>query len=306
VSWPWRSPEATRRALSDRVKARYPAGERQRRLREIAYRRLLFRLFEAQPERWVVKGGAALLLRLDPNRTSNDIDLAYVHEAGEHAVALRALREAVLHDAADFFEFDIASGHLVDGDHPLERAYSVPVVARVGDKEFASFSIDLALPRERVEAEWIEAQTEVTGETAVDGIPRIATSTFPAQLADKVCALFEKYGELRAHSSRARDLADIAMIASQVDLDGGELVERVRAEERRRIDAKTLDAPLPEALTLPKEQRQDWARRWRKATRGAPIAFDEALALASALVDPILSGSADGASWNAERQRWHS
>lgn len=88
MSWPWRSPEATRRALSDRVKARYSPAERQQRLKEIAYRRLLFRLFETQPERWVVKGGAALLLRLDPNRTSNDVDLAARRQG------LRPLREA--------------------------------------------------------------------------------------------------------------------------------------------------------------------------------------------------------------------
>ncbi len=124
MSWPWRSPEATRRALSDRVAARYEPEQRQRRLREVAYRRLLFRLFRAQPERWVVKGGAALLLRLDPNRTSNDIDLVYVQEAGEHAVALRALCEAASYDAGDFFAFEVASGRLVDADHPLERAYS--------------------------------------------------------------------------------------------------------------------------------------------------------------------------------------
>jgi hypothetical protein len=291
VSWPWRSPEATRRALSDLVKGRYPAAERPRRLTEIAYRRLLFRLFDSQPDRWVVKGGAALLLRLDPNRTSNDIDLAYVHEAGEHAVALQALREAVRHDADDFFLFEIASGHIVDADHPLERAFSVPVVARIGEKEFARFSIDLALPRDDVEWEWIEARTAVTGQSVVDGIPRVATLTFAAQLADKVCALYERHGESREHSSRARDLADIAMIASQVDLDGDELETRVRAEQARRIEAGTLAGPLPDALTLPRGQREDWARRWKNATRSAAIVFEDALASASALMTPVLAGS---------------
>jgi len=54
-------------------------------MREVAYRRLLARLFAARPDGWVVKGGVALLLRLDPNRTSNDIDITYIDEAGEHA-----------------------------------------------------------------------------------------------------------------------------------------------------------------------------------------------------------------------------
>lgn len=193
MSRPWRSPEATRRALSDRVAARYEPEQRQRRLREVAYRRLLFRLFRAQPERWVVKGGAALLLRLDPNR--HRTTSIYVQEAGEHAVALRALCEAASYDAGDFFAFEVASGRLVDADHPLERAYSIPVVTRVGETEFARFSIDLALPRDDIDVEWIEPQTLVTGEAAVDNIPRVATLTFPAQLADKVCALYERHGE---------------------------------------------------------------------------------------------------------------
>jgi nucleotidyltransferase AbiEii toxin of type IV toxin-antitoxin system len=82
VTWPWRSPQATRSALSAKVKARRRPELRQQRMREIAYRRLLARLFATQPEQRVVKGGAALLLRLDPNRTSNDIDLAYLAQAG--------------------------------------------------------------------------------------------------------------------------------------------------------------------------------------------------------------------------------
>jgi hypothetical protein len=160
VSWPWRSPQATRQALTDRIKARYPQEQRPQRLREIAYRRLLARIFAEQPDRWVVKGGAALLLRLDPNRTSNDIDLAYVAEAGEHAVALTALEEALARDLGDFFEFDLARDRMteINAEHPLERALAVPVVARVGGRTFAEFAIDLVLPRDDVlEVEWLES-----------------------------------------------------------------------------------------------------------------------------------------------------
>jgi len=34
----------------------------------------LDRISEVATEGWMVKGGAALLLRLDPNRTANDVD----------------------------------------------------------------------------------------------------------------------------------------------------------------------------------------------------------------------------------------
>jgi Nucleotidyl transferase AbiEii toxin, Type IV TA system len=223
---------------------------RQQRLREVAYRRLLARLFETQPDRWVVKGGAALLLRLDPNRTSNDIDLAYVVEAGEHGAALEALAEAAAYDAGDFFEFEVA-------DDPV-----------------------------------------------VDGTARVALLALPAQVADKTCAVFELHGPNRHPSSRARDLADIAMIATQKDFDGDELTSHVRREERHRLDAGTLAEPLPAALRLSAEQLADWRLRWRRATRGAPIEFDDALVIAARFMDPVLEGAAAGRTWNGSGQQW--
>ena len=265
MSWPWRSPQATRQALTDRIKTRHPAEQLQQRLREVAYRRLLARIFAEQPNRWVVKGGAALLLRLDPNRTSNDIDLAYVAEASEHAVALTALEEALAHDAGDFFEFELGRDRMteIDADHPLERALAVPVIARVGARVFAEFSIDLVLPRDDVlEIEWLEPAANLTGDLAVDVIPPVAALALPAQIADKVCALFELHGATGQHSSRARDLADIAMIAAQKDIDGTELEKQLRCEQARRLEAGTLVEPLPGELRLADEQMADRKTRW--------------------------------------------
>jgi Nucleotidyl transferase AbiEii toxin, Type IV TA system len=304
IDWPWRSPEATRRALADIIAHRYDVDQRPRRMREIAYRRLLHRLFAFQPERWMVKGGAALLLRLDPNRTSNDIDLTYLHEAAEHAIALRALRDAAAIDLDDFFSFDIGSGTVVDPEHPLERALAVPVVSRIGATVFSRFNVDLALPRMDVASEWLDSKPPLTGVPAVDDLPPIATLVIPAQLADKTCALFERFGANGEHySSRARDLADIAMIASQLELDGSALMQHLRAEEARRIAAGTLTEPLPPTFELAPTQQADWRQRWDRATRGAPISFDDARALAARLLDPVLAGEASG-SWSADQQRW--
>lgn len=307
MSWPWRSPQATRRALADRVKARHPQELRQRRLREIAYRRLLARMFTEQGDRWVVKGGAALLLRLDPNRTSNDIDLAYVGEAGEHAVALQALVEAAGLDLGDFFEFEVArdAAVVVDAGHPLERAIGVPVRARVGGRVFAEFSVDLGLPRDDdLAVEWLEPSATLTGEPAVDQTPPIAVLALAAQLADKVCALFERHGVDGQMSSRARDLADIAMIAMQEDVEGSALAGHVRREEQRRIEARTLIEPLPDRLRLADEQIADWGPRWSKATRGAPIPFDEAQRIAAGFIDPVLAATVEGKAWRAPEQQW--
>jgi hypothetical protein len=307
MTWPWRSPQATRQGLADRVRARHPPDRRQQRLREIAYRRRLARIFTSQGDRWVVKGGAALLLRLDPNRTSNDIDLAYVGEAGEHAVALQSLVEAAALDLGDFFEFEIdrAAVTEVDPGHPLERAIGVPVQARIGGRVFADFSVDLALPRDDdVAVEWVEPDTTLTGEPEVDAIPPVALLALPAQVADKVCALFERHGADEKPSSRARDLADIAMIATQKDIDGAALAHHLRREEARRLQAGTLLQPLPAQLRLDAEQIADWGPRWKKATRGAPIEFGDAQTIAAAFMDPVLSGAADPMVWSAGEQRW--
>ena len=307
MSWPWRSPQATRQALSQHIKDRFPPRERPQRLREVAYRRLLARLFALQPERWVVKGGAALLLRLDPNRTSNDIDLAYVAQAGEHAVALKALVQAAEHDLGDFFEFDVARGRAaeVDPDHPLQRALSVPVAARIGGTVFAEFSIDLGLPRDDpLDVEWVTPPTTLTGKADVDETPPVAVLALTAQVADKVCALYERHGETNQYSSRARDLADIAMIATQRDMDGEELTTHLRREEARRRQAGTLHEPLPPRLVLEEPQTRDWQSRWEKATRGAPIDFSEALATAARFADPLLANGALGRRWSAADQSW--
>jgi hypothetical protein len=306
VTWPWRSPEATRQALTAKTRARHPQELRGQRLREIAYRRLLARIFATQPERWVVKGGVALLLRLDPNRTSNDIDLAYVPQAGEHAVALKALVEAAAHDLGDFFEFEIGrdQAEQVDPDHPLQRALSVPVLARIGATTFAEFSIDLALPREDdVEVEWIQPEATLTGQPEVDQTEPVAVLALPAQIADKLCALHERHRDGH-YSSRARDLADLAMIAQQKDSEGSRLISHVRREEARRRKAGTLIEPLPTTLQLAEEQIADWSLRWKKATRDAPITFEEARAVAAAFLNPVLDGAADGMRWKAATQTW--
>jgi hypothetical protein len=126
----------------------------------------------------------------------------------------------------------------------------------------------------------------------------------PAQIADKACALFERHGADGARSSRARDLADIAMIATQKEIEGARVTAHLRREERRRLLAETLIEPLPRALRLADEQIADWRSRWRRATRGAPITFEEAQAVAASFMDPVLVDSVNSRHWSAADQRW--
>ena len=171
-------------------------------------------------------------------------------------------------------------------------------------REFSRFSIDLALPLVDVDAERVDASPALTGVAQVDELPPLWALSFVAQIADKICAMFERHGEQATFSSRARDLADIAMIVAQVDLDGASLQQSLRAEEARRLEAGTLHERLPAGLRLPDDQRADWSMRWRQATRDAPVSFADALTAAATFLDPLLAGRASGLRWHAATQAW--
>lgn len=303
MTWPWRSPEATRRGLSDRIRRRYAPDQVPRRMREVAYRRLLARLFASRPEGWIVKGGAALLLRLDPNRTSNDVDVAFAPTAAGPADVTEALRSDASLNLGDFFRFVVGDA-VLDPDRPSERAWSLRVVAYLGDTEWTTFTVDI-VPAGAARADILPTITALVGDDAVDAIPGLRVLAVPLMIADKTCAMFERHGHDRRHSSRPRDLADLAMIAQQVDaIDGDEMHAALRAEERRRQDTGSLTGPLPTTLALDAEQARDWQRRWSPATRAAPITFDDALHSAERLIGPALASHISGHRWNRGDQTW--
>lgn len=286
----YQTPAALERAIVDRLARRFPKDQIPLRRNEVAYRRLVARMFTVEPDRWVLKGGFALILRLDPSRTSNDIDVTYVADTGEHALAVEALQRAAAHDLGDFFSFEIVNV----GAETDDRARRVSLLCRLGAREFTRFRVDLAVPRPDVPSEEIEAPP-LSGIDGVDAVPLLRALAWSQQIAEKVCAALERHGD--NFSSRARDLADLGMIATQVDdLDGTELIDALRGEEQRRRET-TLPDGLPERLALSEDQYDAWRSTFSNATRGAPITLDDALELATALVNPILDGSAAGRRW---------
>jgi Nucleotidyl transferase AbiEii toxin, Type IV TA system len=291
------SPAALERAISDLLAGRFPKEELQPRRNEIAYRRLVARMYAADPGKWILKGGFAMILRLDPNRTSNDIDVTYVHHAGEHALALEALKRATALDLDDYFSFEV----LRVGDETEDRARRVTVLCRLGAREFARFRVDLAVPEPDVPAEQAEAPP-LTGVDEIDAVPPLLVLAWPQQIAEKICAMFEEHAD--GFSSRARDLADLGMVASQVEgLEGSALIEAMRSEEAKRR-SRSLPHGLPSALVLREDQARQWRGNFAKATRGAPISFDEALDRSARLVNPLLEGSAAGRKWDKDSQAY--
>jgi Nucleotidyl transferase AbiEii toxin, Type IV TA system len=248
-------------------------------------------MYAAHPDRWVLKGGLALILRLDPNRTSNDIDVTYVHRAGEHAVALRALERAVDVDLADFFSFEI----IRVGPETDDRARRVSTLCRLGVPEFARFSSRPC----RVSA---GCSGRAGGGAAAVG--RRGDRQPPAPPRPRLAEPDRRKSVRDLRVARSRSL--IACTGPrrswngrrQVDgLSGDALIDALRAEESRRR-RRSLPYGLPDSFVLPQAQEREWRATFEKASRGAPISFDEALALSEALIDPLLNGSAAGKTWN--------
>src|SRR5262249_30081415 len=154
------------------------------------------------------------------------------------------------------------------------------------------------VPTERVDAQ------PLTGVIEIDSLPPVLVLAWPQQIADKVCAIFEDHSG--QFSLRARDLADLGLIADQVrGLEGGELIDALRAEEERRLP-RTLTKGLPPRFELPEDQQAKWEANFTRATRGAPIRFAEALARAAALIDPLLDESARDRRWDPETVTYRS
>ena len=303
ADWPWSSPDATRSGIQDRIRSRYPASERQLRLYEVAFRRLLARLEVNAPGRWILKGGVALMLRLDPNRTSNDLDLSFLDPTGTAARAFEAVTAAATVDLDDFFSFEVG----VPADIEIvgaEKTLPLRVDTRIGGRSWVIFGIDLSWVDGNVPTELLAARENLTGLHAVDALPMLQTIPMALQIAQKTCAMFELHGNPPQHSTRARDLVDVAMIAAQVSgTSADELTGFLVAEEGARLAVGSLHTPLPQTFTLSEIQVADWRRRWRKATREATMGFDEARDLAERFLGPLLSGDATG-TWSVTNQLW--
>ncbi len=92
---------AFRRALEDRLNAasKTEGIDLQRLRRQVAFDRLLVRLFEGESPAWRLKGGYALELKLSLARTTRDLDLGIPAEFPSEGELLEILQAAAAREA---------------------------------------------------------------------------------------------------------------------------------------------------------------------------------------------------------------
>lgn len=266
---------------------------------DIAVQRFVARLEALFPGRWVIKGGVALHMRLDPSRPSLDLDLADTSGPISRELQIRDLEAAAQVDLIDYFRFETERGSIDTDEH---GSMTVAVASFIGAEPFEDFDIDLAPFDATTDSELsplaLPIELDISHATVEVNILRLEP-----QLADKICAMFERHGQEQVHSSRWRDLADVAMIAMQTSTITAEPL--LRQLERERDRRPRLIDGLPSAFELPDEQIREWRRNWGGRGRTVPVTIDEALDTAARFIGPLLDRSAVG-EWRPEDAIWTS
>lgn len=229
-----------RKALIDRLnrEAREQGVDVNRLQKRLAFERFLARLFHTGLERWVLKGGYALELRLhDRARTTQDLDLSVPPPAPPDL--LEDLQESAERDLGDFFEFRVGRGTGALAGPPL-GGHRFHVEALLDGRTFSRFPLDVGqgdeLPRE---PEWIDGRVDL----AFAGIPRPKLAVYPleAHFAEKLHA----YTRPREKPSRVKDLLDLVLIV-ELGLHATPILYQIIQATFDRYGTHLLPNPLPE------------------------------------------------------------
>ncbi|TQF65313.1 nucleotidyl transferase AbiEii/AbiGii toxin family protein [Rhodococcus spelaei] len=293
------NPAAFARSLKDRIRNETTRRGRttEQLRREFFLQRFLARVFSEPGDRWLLKGGASLLVRRPDARYSQDIDLLHTSAAVTDALTeLAAIAEAG--SELDPFRFVFDPPRLMTGG---VAGASVKVRVYLGAVQLADFPIDLSTELVPVGEVDYHLPRPVVSMDELAPLPKFALYPLPQQVSDKVCAMYERYGDLRQPSTRYHDLVDLTLIVTAWPLDAAVTRTALQRESARR------------ALTLPTEMTRpaaSWTAGYAKIARTVPglpehtRRIDGALRIVGDCLDPLLGGHLDTGSWDPIEASW--
>ncbi|MBB2925560.1 nucleotidyl transferase AbiEii/AbiGii toxin family protein [Cellulomonas cellasea] len=267
-------------------------------IRRFVFERFLARVFHDPAAPWVLKGGTAVLARVNDARTTKDVDL--LGQLGSLDAAVDALRAVAGRDLGDHFRFVITKVESSAGGagQPAVDGCRVSIDAYCGAAKKGSFGVDL------VTGSLMTSAPEFRADPVLDlrGVEAPTMRLYPVvdHIADKLCATQATYGAAGDQaSSRVRDLVDLVVLTSAQDIDGSALIAAVYGEwEHRGLPGVPVFAPPPA-----------WERLYPPLARKVPAcahatSFDDALTLVSAFLQPVLDRSAASRRWSANYRIW--
>lgn len=294
---PPKTPTAFKASVRDRLKTRAkstgrPFNELER---EYLLQRFLARVFADPESPWILKGGTGLLARLPGARHSQDIDL--LHRTQPLAAAADDLRRLAAIDVGDPFRFVLSDAIAMTG---TVNGAQIRVTAYLGATEFGRFPIDVSTELAFVAEVERYRPTPVIEVPDVAPLPEFTLYPLVDQVADKVCAMYERHGPEQIASTRFRDLVDLVLVTREFVLDGNQLCEALAQEARRR------SLTLPATLVSP---GSTWTAGYPKVARPTMVpkelhALNAALEAVARCINPALAGQVADHHWAPGQQEW--
>jgi len=291
----YNSPEAFKSALKvrlDRIAQAQGEDVQRTRLRMV-FERFLIRLGAEFGESLTVKGGLALLLRTPDARATKDLDL---HLFGNPDEVLTRFQRAGLADSGDFMIFAVQRHK-----HPDIVADALPyggqrfrVECRIGGKQYAVFSVDLAFAESLLDEPEHTVGADVWGEMGLEpGRFRLYPRT--THVAEKLHAY--TLPREHANNTRVKDLPDLGILASMGGFDAARLLGVIQGRFRER---STHEVPL--ALPVPDPS---WEEPYAAMARSNDLRWhtlSEVHGAVSGFLNPVLAGLAG--SWDPAEWDW--
>jgi hypothetical protein len=289
----YQSGAAFRRALEERLRSRsLEAGIPLVRLRKtVAFDRFLARLVRLQPEKWILKGGFAIQLRLvDKARTTKDLDLLVLTELTS---VLGLLRQVGGFDLADWFRFEVefSENQVLD----LFGGSRFHIRSLLDGRIFEAFHVDVGIGDPV-----IDPVDPVEGPSLLDfaDIQPTIIPCYPItqQIAEKVHAYTRPH--ISGESSRVKDFVDILLLAEAGKIDANRLSRAIQAT----FDARKTH-PLPREIPDPPTE---WVKPFQKLSAEVSLSYQTLEAAATAVkhfLNPLLSGKIIG-QWDPGAWYW--
>lgn len=288
------SARGTLAAITAAARAAAPAmGVKTQDLRSyLLFDRFLVRVFRDPDRAFVLKGGTRMLAFIPTARATMDVDLETTLGLDDADKRLSAL---VAEDIGDRLIFRRVGRQ--DGGSEDQPNLSVARLTFQEDETRELVKIDLAV-HERAGSATVTAAPafRVPLGRSVESADYLMIA-IEQQIADKAAAMMETHHGGDGRSSRAKDLVDLALIATHLPCDATAL--------RQAIEWQVMERDLKPFVAV--DASESIQRSYRKAAqRAASVTTDwqEAEALANRLLSPILDGTIREGRWNPESGAW--
>ena len=289
----YKNGSAFRRALEDRLRTRsLRSGVPLVRLRKmVAFDRFLARLLLHQLDRWVVKGGLAIQLRLGERaRTTKDIDMLVLAQKRE---IFPALRSAGALDLGDWFIFEVSD--ILERTPQDFGGIRYQLQAVLDGRTYERFHIDIGSGDPLIDpVEYL--RTPALLEFA--DIKPVIVPCYPItqQIAEKVHAYTRPYPS--GESTRVKDIVDILLLAEMGEIDSERLLRAIQAT----FDIRQTHI-LPTRLPQPPG---DWPQPFQRMVDEVELGYgslDDANEALQQFLNPVLRGEITR-TWDPSHWNW--